>query len=88
MKFKLVMTCGACPEQYDVLDEYGFKRGYLRLRNGYFTARLDDPSGPVVYAALTDGDGIFTSEERQGHLDAAVKAIAAGLTGPVEWEVT
>lgn len=44
----LVKTCSACPEQYDVLDGYGDKVGYIRLRHGYF--RVDaEPSSTTVF---------------------------------------
>ena len=35
--FKLVQTCGACPEQYDVY-EGDEEVGYMRLRHGHFHA--------------------------------------------------
>ena len=35
--YRLILTCGACPEQYDVFD--GDRQvGYLRLRHGHFRA--------------------------------------------------
>lgn len=39
---RLVQTCSACPEQYDVLDDDGFQIGYLRLRWGEFTVEVPD----------------------------------------------
>ena len=73
--FRLVLTCGACPEQYDVFKD-GVEVGYLRLRHGCFTAEAD---GKLVYDAEPDGDGIFTQEEREKYLTAAVDAIAREL---------
>ena len=73
-----VMTCGACPEQYDVYlaaNEYrdSINIGYLRLRHGYFYALYRDEK---VYEAWPVGDGIFASEEeREFHLKKALKAI-------------
>ena len=73
---RLVETCGACPEQYDVFD--GEKLvGYLRLRHGYFQARFGDVDGPVVYDAHTRGDGMFERDEREYHLEKAKSAIRA-----------
>ena len=41
---KLVLTCGACPEQYDAFD--GERQvGYLRLRHGHFTVTCPDVGG-------------------------------------------
>jgi hypothetical protein len=72
------MTCGACPEQYDAYVG-GWKVGYLRLRHGHFTCRLWDPTGPVLYEAHTEGDGIFEPEERDLHINAALSALADRL---------
>jgi hypothetical protein len=73
LRFK--MTCGACPEQYDVfLGEE--QVGYVRLRHG--TLRVDSPDcgGRVVYEASPNGDGCFdTPEERDFHLRHAGAAI-------------
>ena len=71
---KLVCTCGACPEQYDVLNSQGIEVGYLRLRHGHFRAEYT-PSDEEVYSADTNGDGIFDEDERQFHLEKAVDAI-------------
>lgn len=67
----LEQTCGACPEQYDALYN-GNVIGYLRLRHGYFRVDCGDIT---VYSAQPDGDGCFTSEEREKYLDRAKKAI-------------
>jgi len=72
--YDLVMTCGACPEQYDVFFE-GEKVGYLRLRHGYFTATFPDVDGKFVYKSEKEGDGIFASHEREKFLEEAIKAI-------------
>ena len=69
---KLVQTCIACPEQYDVLDEDDEKIGYLRLRHGRFTAEYLDT---LVYEADTIGDGMFDPSERDYHLARAMWAI-------------
>lgn len=45
MKIKglqFIQTCGACPEQYDVLDKSGNTVGYVRLRWGGLTCEYPD----------------------------------------------
>ena len=71
--YTLKMTCGACPEQYDVF-EGGNYVGYLRLRHGVF--RADAPThGNTIYTAYPSGDGIFDDAEREFYLAEAVTAI-------------
>ncbi len=71
---KLVCTCAACPEQYDVFD--GERQvGYLRLRHGWFRADCPDVGGETVHEAYPRGDGIFDDDEREAHLAEAVAAI-------------
>lgn len=75
---RLVQTCIACPEQYDVRKvSDGTQIGYLRLRHGYFRADCPDVGGDTVYEAHTRGDGCFDDDERMPQLQAAVKAINA-----------
>ena len=74
----LVMTCGACPEQYDVYyvdHSQDHKIGYLRLRHGNFTAEYPDVFGELVYQASPIGDGIFEDSERLEYLTRAVKRL-------------
>lgn len=77
LDYNLVLTCGACPEQYDVLDAEGKQVGYLRLRHGGFRADYPNCGGvEVYYASFSDGwKGIFDDEEREFFLTEAVKAI-------------
>ncbi len=76
VRYRLVCTCGACHEQYDVFDEVAKTQvGYLRLRHGYFRADLDNCVGETVYEADTCGDGVFDEDERMPHLNAALVAI-------------
>jgi hypothetical protein len=75
---RLVKTCDASPEQYDVFHGDA-QVGYLRLRYGHFTARFPDTGGKLVYEADTIGDGIFDDSERELHLNAAVEAIKREL---------
>ncbi len=72
-RYKLVRTCYACPEQYDVFDGE-VQVGYLRLRHGAFRAEVV-PSDEVVYDVSTKGDGMFEDRERVFHLNAACRAI-------------
>jgi hypothetical protein len=75
MMYRLVKTCGACPEQYDVF--LGTEQvGYLRLRHGYFRADYPGCGHETVYEAHTRGDGCFNDdEERDLHLTRAIEAI-------------
>lgn len=75
---RLIQTCGAYPEQYDA---YHGKRkvGYLRLRHGSFTVEYLNCFGELVYHAQTKGDGEFQEDERDYHLDEAVKALRARM---------
>lgn len=79
-KIELVLTCEACPEQYDAY--LGSKKvGYLRLRHGNFTVQVPDVGGKLVYEASTLGDGIFEESERDIHISNAIKAIKKSLKG-------
>lgn len=71
---ELVMTCPACPEQYDAFFE-GAHIGYLRLRHGLFSVRCPDADGEVVFSSDTHGDGEFQQYEREKYLNLAKQAI-------------
>lgn len=72
--FELEMTCGACPEQYDVYL-CGENVAYLRLRHGYFYAQCPI-GGEVVYQTHPrNSDGIFSYEDRAEHLPRAINAV-------------
>lgn len=74
--YRLVCTCGACPEQYDVFnEETGGQVAYFRLRHGHFRADCPDVGGEIVYDTQTKGDGIFEEDERLPVLTAAVRAV-------------
>lgn len=73
--YKLVCTCPACPEQYDVLNSNGSKVGYLRLRHGHFRADCPACGGETVYESDTKGDGIFDDDERIPEITKALAAI-------------
>lgn len=75
----LHLTCGACPEQYDVFL-HGVQIGYLRLRHGHFTATSPDVGGKLVYSAAPAGDGVFEAHERMMYLEEAVaKLLTVGM---------
>lgn len=73
--YKLVCTCSACPEQYDVFNSNGEKVGYLRLRHGWFRADAPACGGTIVYESRPKGDGIFDEDERVPELTKALDAI-------------
>lgn len=73
---KLVMTCGACPEQYDAYYN-GDQIGYLRLRHGQFTVSYRDVGGKLVYQAEPNGDGLFEPGERRRYLMEAARKLLA-----------
>lgn len=72
--YALVLTCGACPEQYDVYRGTD-QVGYLRLRHGWFRADVPKCGGRTVYEACPSGDGSFDDDERDRYLTAAIQAI-------------
>lgn len=78
--YKLVCTCSACPEQYNVFDEWEQQVGYLRLRHGYFRADFPSAHGVTVYVTEdTKGDGCFYEDERLHFLTEAINAIDAHI---------
>lgn len=75
---KLVLTCGACPEQYDAY--HGDKKvGYLRLRHGYFAVTYPWVDGELLYDDYPHGDGMFEGYERKFYLDKAIEVIKAKI---------
>ena len=73
--YNLILTCGACPEQYDVCKD-NVVVGYMRLRHGRFTVNVPDCLGKQVYSACPRGDGVFDNEEeRMKHLTEGIIAI-------------
>lgn len=73
---RLLKTCSACPEQYDVYRG-GKQIGYLRLRHGHFRADYPDCGGETVYEAEPRGNGAFDPDERSHFLSEAVRALKA-----------
>lgn len=78
MNIELVMTCSACPEQYDAYWN-GLLVGYLRLRHGDFTVTFPNVYGEIIYSAEPAGDGSFEDHERDYYLMEAEKAIICKL---------
>lgn len=70
----LYLTCGACPEQYDVFYN-GNQIGYLRLRHGNFSVSYPDVGGKIVMFASPKGDGMFYEDERMPYLEKAINAL-------------
>ena len=73
--YRLMRTCFACPEQYDVFDDLGQQVAYFRLRHGGFTVDVPDVGGEQVYHATPKGDGIFYDDERVKYLTEAILAV-------------
>jgi len=74
MNIELIMTCSACPEQYDAYYN-NLLVGYLRLRHGEFTVTFPNVGGELIYSAEPEGDGCFEDHERDYFLMEAEKAI-------------
>ncbi|SDJ07497.1 hypothetical protein SAMN05444157_1602 [Frankineae bacterium MT45] len=74
---ELTMTCSACPEQYDLVDDDRERIAYFRLRHGYFAVVVPDVGGDQVYGSETIGDGLFDGSERADHLFKGLVAVAA-----------
>lgn len=71
---KLILTCGARPEQYDLVDDNGDQIGHFRLRHGTF--RAEDALGQTVYLVHElASDGLFDSDERTQHMTAGLDAM-------------
>lgn len=86
--YELIMTCIACPEQYDLLDDTGQTIGYFRLRSGIYRVDAPECMDDTVYVHTWSDDewkGAFDSqEERQHYLQLGVDAVLAYHTD--EWQ--
>ncbi len=71
---KLILTCSACPEQYNAVDaDTGVHVGYLRMRHGFFSVDYEENGADErVYEAQPRGDGLFDAGERDYYLKWAV----------------
>jgi hypothetical protein len=88
--FTLKLTCGECPEQYDVFmaqdhgnHKAGDQVGYFRARHGCFTADYPDVNGREVYTTGIWGDGKFDDAERYYRLNRACEALRDAVEGKV-----
>lgn len=85
---EFVCTCGACPEQYDVVlrkDGKRYQVGYVRLRYGGLRVECPDCRGKEVYYYHFTEDGwkgdFDNEEERLEYLGKAAEAIQGWLKG-------
>lgn len=77
---KLVKTCDAYPEQYDVYYKDIYVVGYLRLRNGNFTVTFPNVFGIKILSEQPKGDGCFDDDEREHYLSMALNSINKNLS--------
>jgi hypothetical protein len=75
---EIKMTCGACPEQYEVFKD-GKQVAYYRLRHGEFRVDYPDCGGETIYYAEPNGDGIFDDEERLVYLTTAMRKVLEAI---------
>lgn len=79
-ELKFVMTCGACPEQYDVYlnDE---KVAYVRLRWGVLSVSYPDVRGDIIYEHDFNEEfkGGFGVGEREKYFEIIKKKIIERL---------
>ena len=78
MKFVLVETCYACPEQYDVYL-YNKQVGYMRLRHHMFRCDFRRCGESELYCVNVKSDGRFDDDEREFYIEEALKEIAKKL---------
>jgi len=75
--FEFHLTCGACPEQYDVFLE-DTQVGYARLRWGMLRCDYPDVDGETIYHYSFDDrlQGCFDDDkQREYHLDLIAKEL-------------
>ena len=68
-KYRFEMTCGACPEQYDVFDENNNQVAYVRLRHGHLRVDAPDCGDKTIYEySFPDSwKGCFDDFEEREH---------------------
>jgi hypothetical protein len=71
---EIKLTCGACPEQYDIFKD-GTLVAYYRLRHGEFRVDYPNCMGETIFEASPKGDGIFDDDERIGYLTKAMREV-------------
>lgn|SRR5574343_452731 len=82
--YLLKQTCGACPEQYDMLDPDGNTVGYFRLGHGIFRVEYPDVNGKEVLRVQPVGDGIFKDCEREYWLTLGYLSIINAIQNNVK----
>lgn len=85
--FSFHLTCGACPEQYDVRDKHGSQVAYLRLRHGTYRCDVPDCGGDTLFYAHPQGDGIFVEEEREKYIMATIREIKKYYNDPASYQL-
>lgn len=75
----IIMTCPACPEQYDIFKG-DVQVAYYRLRHGEFRVEYPDVMGEEIYYAEPNGDGIFDEDERFIYLTKAMREVIKRIT--------
>jgi hypothetical protein len=89
---RLVRTCDAHPEQYDVTGPDGTRYGYARVDGRRLTIRAWHEFGPFLGAYGTRGCGQFTDDERgeytggrpSGYLETIADEVTSYLQAQVE----
>ena len=77
-EYNFELTCGACPEQYDVFDEDGNQVAYVRLRWGHLRVDVPDCGGELLYEHNFPDSfkGMFMNEhERRYYLQRIAKKL-------------
>lgn len=78
--YKLVLTCFACPEQYDVFDPEGTQVGHIHLKRGTLRVHYPDYGGRLLFETkMVNGDGIFDVDERYQNLCHCVELIQRSI---------
>lgn len=77
MKLRFELTCGACPEQYDVYDEDNKQVAYIRLRWGNLRVDYPDYMGTTIYYHEFEDPwiGCFDSEEQRDKYLTEIEAV-------------
>lgn len=78
----LFQTCGACPEQYDLISLLDNKQlAYFRLRWGIFRVDVPDVGGETIYRKCFNDEflGSFRAEEREEELIKAIRVVIENL---------
>lgn len=83
---RLVCTCGACPEQFDVYSDKNELIGYIRFRWGHLQCRPQNQNGidfdTIVYAWSCDDGwvGVIPGDVREEVLENCKQALVKYYT--------